>query len=153
MCHGSLAPLTWCGLPPGLVGSPLLDAAHIKWPSAGNVAEGRHAHSSTMIDETRPICSISRPSSKRQAPVESESLPGICSPVPDIYVPAVSVQSRISSDVLSSCTGHAAAVSSQKSSVTGKNDGISGLMSHGSCAPWTFRSPPLGLVRSQFLDE
>ena len=25
MCHGSLAPLTWCGPPPGFVGSQLLE--------------------------------------------------------------------------------------------------------------------------------
>ena len=60
-----------------------------------------------------------------------------------IHVPAVSFQSHVPSDVLSNCTGHAAAVSSQRSSVTGNNDCITGLMSHGSCAPFTFcRLPP-----------
>ena len=43
VCHGSLAPLAWCGLPPCLVGSQLLDSAQMKWPSAGNGTETRHA--------------------------------------------------------------------------------------------------------------
>ena len=70
-----------------------------------------------------------------------------------VHVPAVSVQSHVSRDVLSSCTRDAAAVSSLTSSVTGKNDCISGLMSHGSCAPLTFFELPPGLFGSQFLDE
>ena len=37
-----------------------------------------------------------------------------------IHVPAVSVQSHVPSDDLCDCTGHAASVSSQRSSVTGK---------------------------------
>ena len=69
-----------------------------------------------------------------------------------IHVPAVSVQSHVPSGDLSHCTGHAAAVSSQRSSV-GKNDGISGLLSHDSCAPMIFCGLLLGLVESQFLDE
>ena len=54
----------------------------MKWSSAGNGTEARHAQSPTKIDEDCPRCSISRPLSRRQAPVESESLPEICSPVP-----------------------------------------------------------------------
>ena len=60
------------------------------------------------------------------------------------------VSKQISSDVLCNGTGQAAPVSSQKSSVAGKNDCISGLMSHGSCAPLTFGRPPPALVGSQF---
>ena len=37
-----------------------------------------------------------------------------------IHVPVVSFQSHVSSDVLPHCKGHAAAVSSQRSSVTGE---------------------------------
>ena len=79
-----MAPLTWCGLPPALVGSQLPDATQMKWPSAGSGTEASHAQSHTMIDEDCPSCSISRPSSRRQATVESQSLPEICSPVPDV---------------------------------------------------------------------
>ena len=67
MCHGSLAPLTWCGLPPGLDGSRLVDTSQMKWPSAGTGTEARHAQNPMKIVEHCPSCSISRPSSRRQA--------------------------------------------------------------------------------------
>ena len=62
-----------------------------------------------------------------------------------IHVPAVSVQSHIPSDVLSNCTGHAAAVSSQRFSVTENSECISCLMSHGSCALVASCRPPPGI--------
>ena len=65
-----------------------------------------------------------------------------------IHVPAVSVQSNAPSADLS-CTGHAAAVSSQGSSTVGKNDctgGFGNLMGHGSLAPLTWCGPPLGFL-------
>ena len=83
MCHVSLAPLTWRGLPPGLVGPQLLDATQMQWSSAGSGTEARHAQSPTKTGENCPNCSISDPSSTRHAPVESESLPEICNPMPD----------------------------------------------------------------------
>ena len=46
---------------------------------------------------------------------------GRIDPTSHILEPTVSVQSQVSSDVLSDCVGHATAVSSQKPSVTGKN--------------------------------
>ena len=61
-----------------------------------------------------------------------------------VRVPFMSVQSHVSD-----CTGRAAAVSSQRSCVDWKNDCISGLMSHGSCAPMTFCGLPLGPDESQ----
>ena len=71
-----------------------------------------------------------------------------------IFVPAVSFQSRVFVRCsLSDCKGQAAAVSSQRSAVTGKNNRISGLSSLGSCAPMTFCGLPPGVVESQFLDE
>ena len=48
---------------------------------------------------------------------------------------------------------HAAAVSSQRSSATWKNNCNSGLLSHGACAPMTFCWLPPGLVEWHFLDE
>ena len=36
MSHGSLAPLTWCGLPAGVVGSQFLDESQMQWSSAGS---------------------------------------------------------------------------------------------------------------------
>ena len=65
----------------------------------------------------------------------------------------VAAVSHVPSDDLSNYTGHAAAVSSQRSSVNGKNNCISSLTSQGSFAPMTFCGLPLGLVESQFLDE
>ena len=50
---GSFAPLTFCGLPPGLAGSQLLDASQMRWSSAGSGTEARHAKSPTKIDENR----------------------------------------------------------------------------------------------------
>ena len=52
MYHVSLAPLTWCALPLGLVGSQLLDAAQMQWSSAGNGTDARHAQSHTEVDKT-----------------------------------------------------------------------------------------------------
>ena len=81
-CHGSSTPLTWRGLPRGLVGSQLQAPAQMKWSSAGSGTEARHAQSLMKIDEDCPSCSNSGPSSGRQAPEESESLPEICRPKP-----------------------------------------------------------------------
>ena len=53
------------------------------------------------------------------------------------HVPTVSVQSYVQSDDLCNCMGYAAAVSSQWSSVTGKNNCI-GSLSYDSCAPISF---------------
>ena len=50
----------------------------------------------------------------------------------------VAAVSHVPSDDLSNYTGHAAAVSSQRSSVNGKNNCISSLTSQGSFAPMTF---------------
>ena len=83
MCHVCLVPLTWCGLPPGLVGTLLLEKSQSRWWSAGRDTEARYAQSLMKIDEHCPSCSISNPSSRRQAPVESESVPEICSLVPE----------------------------------------------------------------------
>ena len=69
------------------------------------------------------------------------------------HVPTVSVQSHVSPDVPSHCMGHAAAVFSQRLSATGKNGCISGLMSHGFCAPLTFCRLPRELVGSKLLDD
>ena len=58
-----------------------------------------------------------------------------------IHVAAVRVQSHAPSDDLSNCTGHAAAVSSQRSSDVGRNDCIGGFgnqMCHVSVAPLTW---------------
>ena len=58
-----------------------------------------------------------------------------------VHVPVESVQSYAPSDELSTCTGHAAAVSHQWFSVTGKSDCIGGFgkqVLHGSFAPLTF---------------
>ena len=72
-----------------------------------------------------------------------------------VCVRVVTIRSHVSSDDLSSCTVHAAAaaVSSQRSSVIGENDGISGFMSYGFYAPMTFCGLPPGLVELQCLDE
>ena len=48
-----------CELPLGLVGSQLLAAAQMKWPSAGSGTEASHAQSLMKIDEESPSCSIS----------------------------------------------------------------------------------------------
>ena len=82
MSHGSLAPLTWCGLPPALVGSQFLDESQMRWSSSGSGTEACHARSSTKVGENCLESSISGPSSTRQAPVERESLPEICNPMP-----------------------------------------------------------------------
>ena len=84
MCHISVAPLTWCGLPPGSAGSQLLDASQIQqWSPTGNGTESRLAQSPSKIDENCPSCSFSDHSSKGQSPAESGSLPEICNPMPD----------------------------------------------------------------------
>ena len=70
MGHVSWVPSTWCGLPPDLVGSQLLDESQMQWSSAGSGTEARYAQSLTKIDENCPTCSISGPSSRRQVPVE-----------------------------------------------------------------------------------
>ena len=36
MFHGSFAPLTFCELPPGLVGSRFLDESQTQWTTAGD---------------------------------------------------------------------------------------------------------------------
>ena len=72
-CHDSFAPLTCGELPPGFVGSQLLDESQMQWSSAGSGTEARHARSPTKIDENCSSCSNSGASSRRQAPVESES--------------------------------------------------------------------------------
>ena len=68
MCHVSLVPLTWCGLPQGLVGSQLLDATQIRRSSAGSGTEARHAQSATKVDENCPSGSISGPSPDAKCP-------------------------------------------------------------------------------------
>ena len=73
-----------------------------------------------------------------------------------VHVPAVSVQSYAPSDDLSNFTGHAAAVSSQRSSAVGRHDctrGCGNEMCHVSVVPLTWCGLPLGLVGSQLLDE
>ena len=63
--HGSLAPLTWCEPPPGLVGS------HFQLIPTGENTEAGHARSSTMILENsrvaRPLGP--RPDAKRPSGV------------------------------------------------------------------------------------
>ena len=83
MCNCSLAPLMWRGPPPGLVGWRLLDTSQMKWAAPRSGTEARHAQTPTKIVGNCPICPISRPSFRRQAPVESEFLQEICSSVPD----------------------------------------------------------------------
>ena len=56
----------------------------MKWPSAGGGTEARHAQKPMKIVEHCPSCSISRHSSRRQATVESESLPEIWCPTPTV---------------------------------------------------------------------
>ena len=82
MGHVSSVSSMWCGLPPGLVGSQLLGESQSRFSSAGCSTESRHAQSLIKIDENCPGSSISGPSSRRQAPVVSEFLPEICSPMP-----------------------------------------------------------------------
>ena len=83
MCHVPMGPLTWCALPPGLVGSQLVHESQIRWSSCGSGTESPHAQSLVKINEHFPNCLILGPSSRRQAPVESESFPEVCSPMPD----------------------------------------------------------------------
>ena len=54
MCPVTLGPLTWCGLPPGLVGSQLLNTLQIQWSSAASGTEACHARSPTKVDENCP---------------------------------------------------------------------------------------------------
>ena len=66
-----------------------------------------------------------------------------------VRMPAVVVQSYASFDDLSDCTGHAAAVSSQRSSAVERDNSIGGLgnpMCHVSLAPLTWCGLPPGLV-------
>ena len=79
----ALALLTWCGLPLGLGGSQLLSESQVQWSSAGSGTEARLAQSPTRIDENFWSSSISGPSSRLQALVESETSPEVCSPMPD----------------------------------------------------------------------
>ena len=83
MDHDSSVPSTWCLLPPGLVGSQLLNESQIQWSSAGIGTENCHAQNLMKFDVNCPSCSISEPSSRRQVPSQSEFLPEICSPMPD----------------------------------------------------------------------
>ena len=46
-----VGPLTWRGLPTGLVGSQLLDESQNRWSSSGSGREARHAQSPTKFDE------------------------------------------------------------------------------------------------------
>ena len=71
--------MMFCGLVPGLVESQFLHAS----PSADIDTEPCHARSPTEVNEKCPDYSNSGPSSRRQAPVESEFLPKIYDPVPD----------------------------------------------------------------------
>ena len=71
-----------------------------------------------------------------------------------VHVPAVSVQSHVPSAVLSNCKGHAAAVSSQRPSVSGENDCASSSMSHNPDAPVMSCSHLRGLLdRSFWMDH
>ena len=45
-------PSTWYGLPPGLVGSQLLNVSHIQLSSVGSGTENRHAQNLTKVHET-----------------------------------------------------------------------------------------------------
>ena len=74
---------TWCGPPPGLVGSQRMGESQIRGSSDG-IGADHHAQSLMTIDENCPSRSISRPSSRRQAPVESEPMPEIRSSVPAV---------------------------------------------------------------------
>ena len=61
-------------------------ASWLGWRCSGRqlgCLQTRHARSPTKIDENCPSCPISGPSSRRQAPVGSESFADICSPVLD----------------------------------------------------------------------
>ena len=82
MGHVSSVNSTWCGPPPGLVGSQLLGGSQIRRSSACGGTEAHHAQSLMTIHENCPSCPISHPLSRRQALVESESLSDICAPVP-----------------------------------------------------------------------
>ena len=55
----------------------------MQWSSAGIGTEACHARSPTKVHELCSDYSTSGPSSRRQAPVESESLSEISDPVPD----------------------------------------------------------------------
>ena len=82
MSHGSLAPPTRCEPPPGLVGSHILGETQMQRIPAGRSTEASHARSLTEVDEKCPEFPHSGSSSRRQAPVKSESMPEICDPVP-----------------------------------------------------------------------
>ena len=75
MDHVSSVPSTWCGQPPGMIGSQLLGESQIRWSSAGIGTNANHAQSLTKIDGICLSCSISGPSSRRHTPVVREFLP------------------------------------------------------------------------------
>ena len=86
MSHGSCAPMTFCGPAPGLVESRFLHESHMQWSSAEIDTEPCHARSPTKVYEQCSDYSTSGSSSRRQAPVESESVSDICDLVPDAKV-------------------------------------------------------------------
>ena len=71
------------GLPPGLVESKFLGESPMQWSSVDIDTELRLARSPTEITCKCPDYLNSDHSSRRQAPVERESLPEILDPVPD----------------------------------------------------------------------
>ena len=74
----------------------------------------------------------------------------------NVHVPEVTSQSRAPSDDLCDCRGHAAAVSSHRSSVSKRNECTCGFqhpMGHASWVPSTWCGLSPGLVGLQLLNE
>ena len=67
-CHVPMGPLTWCGLPPGLVGSQLLDKSQIRW---------------SRTESHEDLWKLSQFLDFGPALVESKSLPKAGSAMPD----------------------------------------------------------------------
>ena len=102
-----------------LLGSQLLNESQIRWSSSGSGAETRHSQSLVKTDENCSSCLISVPSSRRQAHVESESLPEVCSPMPDASCGAMSEKSFTNSKVFEKL---AQVVAQLRSQLAGKEE-------------------------------
>ena len=61
MSHGSCTPLTFSGLPLGLVGSQCLDESQMQWLSAETGAEARNARSPTKVSESAQVTRLLAP--------------------------------------------------------------------------------------------
>ena len=65
-----MAPLTFCGLHSGLVGSQLLDESQLQWLSAGCGTDASHARIPTIFFEDCPNCPISASTPSRVSPCQ-----------------------------------------------------------------------------------